>query len=671
MSTTPGSSMEPTEPSMSALESAFDEQKLMDVHEKYRIEREKRLRPDGIAQYAEFDPKEPLPNTSTVEPLPIKGKRRVVIVGAGFGGLLFAVRLIEKRYCTAKDILIVDEGKDFGGTWSWNRYPGLMCDIESYIYLPLLEETGYMPSGKYIGGLEIQQHAVRIAKKWDLVDQASFESSVPALVWDEKYDVWNVKVITPEGPGFLRTEVVYLATGLLNTPKIPLVDGLKEFKGKVIHSSRWDYDYTGGSWENPEMEKLKDKKIGVVGTGATGVQLIPELAKWAKEVVVFQRTPSSVFPRNDHTVHAESEFMGVGWQRKRMENFNAFISNEIPLPPQNLVNDAWSKMQSYSALIGGGPSQEAIEKLYEDQGQEEHLFIKYLGTLDKTFNLDLQAQEAVRARVSDIVHDKNTAEALTPYYYGWCKRPCFSDVFLQTFNEPHVTLVETHCKGLSDLYPDPYADDENGIMIDGTQYKLDAIVFCTGYHLGTAIDCSKISIIGCDGQFLHEKWQKNGVSTLHGVMTNGFPNLFFPGPYQAGATANQPYILDQMAIHVAAILSKAKEMSETYSTFELRFPVEAGENDEKLWTWETMRRAYKLFKSRFCTPGYLNLEGMLSKMDEEEAKKIVRASVWGTGVKDFVGILEEWRKSHMRGVVRLSIACQDEVDLEYPTFPTN
>ncbi|KAJ5657553.1 uncharacterized protein N7484_001202 [Penicillium longicatenatum] len=361
MGKTPSSSTHDLGPTMSDDE----------VKEKYRVERLKRLRPDGINQFEDFHPDEgqlggskPSPGN---DPIWYMTKWRVLIVRAGFGGLLFAVRLIQKGFCTAEEIKIVDEGIDFGGAWHWNKFPGLKCDIESYIYLPLLEETGYMPSGKYVGGIEIQEHAVRIAKKWNLARQTSFGTSVTDLV-----------------------DFVYLATELLHTPNVPDLEGMDQFNGKMVHSARWDYIFTGGYRAKPEMIKLKDKRVGIVGTGATAVQLIPELTKWAKEAVVFQYTAASVFPRDNEITHAESECMGSGWQRERAENFNAFLSNDNSLPEMNLVNDEWSKMQSYSALIGS-PSN--LEPEY----------------LEETIQKDIEHQKRIRDRVSHIVHDPETA----------------------------------------------------------------------------------------------------------------------------------------------------------------------------------------------------------------------------------------------------------------------
>lgn len=657
-----------------------------EVKEKYRVEREKRLHPHGMDQWEEFLPQAQLGNNESSSMnsnfCDMDNTCRVLIVGAGFGGLLFAVRLIQKGFCTVDEIKIVDQGTDFGGTWHWNQYPGLACDIESLIYLPLLEETGYIPSAKYIGGIEVQEHAVRIAKQWDLVRRTFFRTSVNHLAWNERGTAWYVTMKVPDGCGFVQADFVYLATGILHTPKIPDIPGMEQFmnkkvdmtevpgthgadqvngkapdtqgedqlndkvpdiqdtnpfKGKVIHSGHWDYNFTGGCQAKPDMTELKNKRVGVVGTGATAVQVLPELAKWAKEVVVFQRTAAPVYPRHNERAHSESEFMGPGWQHKRAENFNAFLSNEEPLPEVNLVNDEWTKMPSNSLLIGGPSNLEP-------------------GYKEKMIEKDMVHQKAIRGRVSDIVDDPKTAESLTPWYYSWCKRPCFSDDFLETFNKPNVTLVDTKGVGIT-------AVTEKGIMACGVEHELDVIVFCTGYLLATAHDHGKIIITLRNNQTLHEKWTKKGIATLHGVMSSGAPNLFFSGPWQTSTSANYPYMLDQLAIHVAGILSMVNKEAQ-YQIYCIRgyyrFKIEPYEDDEERWAAEVQYRARGLASGTLCTPSYMNAEGSIDRWPPEEALQAARASIWGTGVKDFVETLGKWREQGIVNRLCVTYRAEDE-----------
>ncbi|KAJ6177846.1 hypothetical protein N7519_008307 [Penicillium mononematosum] len=421
------------------------EHDLQKIQDQYDVERKKRLRPDGPAQYQK--------------------KVRVLIVGAGIGGLLFAVRLLQSGFLRATEILFVDTAGGFGGTWWWNKYPGLACDVKSYTYMPLLEETKYMPLQKYVNGPELREHANRIAGQWNLTGRALFQTVVNKLAWNDQDRQWTVHV-TPhsQSPTAIQSDFVILATGLLNSPKIPKLGGLETYKGKVFHTSRWDYEYTGGSPNNPTMHRLQDKTVGFVGTGASAIQAIPHLAQWAKKVIVFQRTPSAVDWRRNHptdrTWWAKMVQGGSGWQRERMENFNSFCSSENPLPDVDLVDDGWTKMQSFSVLVGSpsGLDPDHLTRMYQ---------------------LDLHRQEAIRRRVETTVTDEATARVLKPWYPGWCKRPCFSDNFLTTFNWSNVSLVDTNGKGIRTV-------TDRGILTEGQEYDLDAIIFGTGYTVHVA-----------------------------------------------------------------------------------------------------------------------------------------------------------------------------------------
>ncbi|KAJ5519331.1 hypothetical protein N7453_001753 [Penicillium expansum] len=578
----------------------MSEHDLQKTQDQYDVERKKRLRPDGPTQYVGLtdEPTSNLHSNGNVamdNNLLQQKKVQVLIVGAGFGGLLFAVRLLQSGFLRATEILFVDTAGGFGGTWWWNKYPGLACDVESYTYMPLLEETNYMPSQKYVTGPELREHANRIADQWNLSERALFQTTVNSLAWKHQDCQWTVH-ITPHGqsPTAIQSDFVILATGLLNSPKIPKLDGLDTYKGKVFHTSRWDYDYTGGTPSSPNMQGLQDKTIGFVGTGASAIQAIPHLAQWAKKVVVFQRTPSSVDWRNNHSTDRTwwakmVQEGGTGWQRHRMENFNAFPSNENPLPDVNLVDDGWTKMQSFSVLIG---SPSGLDPNH----------------LTRMHQLDLHRQEAIRRRVETTVTDQATARVLKAWYPGWCKRPCFSDNFLPVFNRPNI----------------------GGILADGQEYDLDAIIFGTGYSLGGSADRGDLTVTGRDNQVLQGKWQK-GLNSLHGVMTNGFPNLFFSGPYQTGASANQVYVLDQLAVHVAHIISEAGKLTSERNpnVTVARFTVEPSSESESEWTSKVLMRARALGGVLNCTPGYFNREGL--QFNEGEAFLAAHFSIWGGG----------------------------------------
>ncbi|KAJ5437503.1 hypothetical protein N7445_006047 [Penicillium cf. griseofulvum] len=603
-----------------------NEHYLQETQDRYDVERKKRLRPDGPTQYVGLTDESTnnfhLNGNITIDNnLLQQNKVRMLIVGAGFGGLLFAVRLLQSGFLRATDILFVDTAGGFGGTWWWNKYPGSSCDVESYIYMPLLEETKYMPSKKYADGPELREHANRIAGQWKLSERALFQTTVKNLAWNSEDRQWTVN-ITPHGqsPTSIQSDFVILATGLLNSPKLPKLDGLETYMGKVFHTSRWDYDYTGGSQSSPAMHGLQDKTIGFVGTGASAIQAIPHLAQWAKKVVVFQRTPSAVDLRHNHSTDrtwwTKMIQGGPGWQRERMENFNAFVSDENPLPNVDLVDDGWTKMQSFSVLIGS-PS-----GLDPDHLKRMH-------------HLDLHRQEAIRHRVEATVTDQATARDLKPWYPGWCKRPCFSNNFLTAFNQSNVSLVDTNGKGIRTV-------TNRGILANGQEYDLDAIVFGTGYSLGGSADLGDLTITGRDNQILQEKRQK-GLNSLHGVITNGFPNLFFPGPYQTGASVNQVYVLSQLAVHVAHIISEAGKLASERNPFTTGFTIEPSSHSEKEWTTKILMRARALGGVLNCTPSYFNLEGL--EFEDQEALQAAQSSIWGEGIKSYVQEIEDWRNT--------------------------
>jgi cation diffusion facilitator CzcD-associated flavoprotein CzcO len=615
----------------------------MQVQQRYAEERNKRLRSDGVSQFIDLntsdkfkhfqsDPWIDLNAPGPAIPALKEGSRcKHLILGAGFGGLLFAVRMIQAGI-KADDIRIVDSAGGFGGTWYWNRYPGIMCDIESYIYMPLLEEMGYMPKHKYAYGPEVREYAESIAEKWGLREKTMFRMEVNSLTWDEAEKDWVVKMQhrTRQGNPTIRVRAqsVILAPGLLSCPHIPDLPDIEKYQGYCFHTSRWDYAYTGGSPTDPSLIDLQDKKVGIIGTGATAIQAVPHLAKWAKELYVFQRTPSSVDVRDNHPTDATwwtNEIQAKqGWQRERMENFNAHLSNVSPPPSVNMVADGWSKMPSFSALVGG-PARVSPESI-----------AVHVASLHA---LDFPRQEMIRQRIEEIVHDKNVAELLKPWYPGWCKRPCFHDDYLPTFNLPNVKLVDTDAKGV-DLIT------EKGVMVGGSEYEIDLLIFSTGYRsptIGSPAFKAGISVIGRDGQSLDDSWT-NGVSTLHGVISHGFPNLFWPGPLQAGATGNHMFVLDQMASHVAYILSESARRAAKDPSMGPSLTIEPTVEAQEEWSMQVLSRAASFAGVAGCTPGYTNREGEMDRISGmAEQMKAARGAIWGHGMADYVSVLEGWR----------------------------
>jgi cation diffusion facilitator CzcD-associated flavoprotein CzcO len=584
-----------------------------DPMQKYNEERTKRLRADGPAQYIDLATADKFKQYQDDPWLEEEGDHvpalsdgdhcRYLILGAGFGGLLCAVKLI-KAGINVKDIRMVDSAGGFGGTWYWNRYPGLMCDIESYIYMPLLEEMGHMPKNKYAYGTEIREYTSAIVDKFGLREGASFQMQTKDLTWDESSNDWVVSLVhgqTSSKKGnelTVRAQFVILAGGLLNNPKLPGVEGIEDFQGASFHTSRWDYKFTGGTPSDPSLVNLKGKTVGIIGTGATCVQVLPELAKWAKEVYVFQRTPSGVSARNNKPTNPAyfKEQVGTkpGWQRERAMNFNSFVSNVTPKPAVDMVSDVWSANPAYSALIGGPAVLNVTPETLPS----------YIGSLHA---MDYPRQEAVRQRIASIVSDPATAEALKPYYPSWCKRPCFHDEYLPCFNLPHVHLIDTSGKGISKLTP-------SSLVANGTEFPLDLLIFSTGFRspsIGSPAARAGISITGRNGLTLDQKWE-NGVATLHGVCSHDFPNLFWPGPVHAGVSANHMFVVETLATHIAFIIAAAERDGAGKKVL-----VEPTPEAEEEWS--------------------MRILGL--------------AMGWAAGIGDYDRVLAEWRESGgMRGV---------------------
>ncbi|MCX7064251.1 MAG: NAD(P)/FAD-dependent oxidoreductase, partial [Proteobacteria bacterium] len=502
---------------------------------KYLFERDKRVRPDGNSQYVEVKAEfSRYVEDPYVEPgftrAPVFDDVEFAIIGGGFGGLLMGARLREAGF---ESIRVVETAGDFGGTWYWNRYPGAMCDVESYCYLPLLEELGYMPKHKYSFAPEILEHSRCIARQYRLYDNALMQTGVTELRWDEAAARWIIS--TNRGDRF-RAQYIAMANGPLSRPKLPGIPGINDFKGYTFHTSRWDYRYTGGdSYGN--LTNLKDKRVGIIGTGATAVQCIPHLGEWTKQLYVFQRTPSSIDVRNN----AETDLnwaasLEPGWQYRRMENFNVLVSGGDQ--DEDLVKDGWTDI---FRNVTGTAAKEAARKLGRRLTNEERADLLELA--------DYKKMNQVRARVDAIVKDPATAALLKPWYRQFCKRPCFHDEYLQTYNRPNVTLVDTNGHGVEAL-------TERGVVANGREYELDCLIFATGFEVGTSFTRrAGYDIVGRDGMTLSQHWSE-GLRTLHGLTTHGFPNCFFLGFTQTAITISVPQALNEQAKHVTHMVTE-------------------------------------------------------------------------------------------------------------------
>src|SRR6516225_5192685 len=543
------------------------------LREKYAAERAKRLRADGNSQYQQITGQfEHFNADPYVEPgftrKALHEELDVLIVGGGFGGMLAAVRLQEAGITNFR---IIEKAGDFGGTWYWNRYPGAQCDVEGYLYLPLLEETGYIPKERYSFAPEIFSHAQRIGRHFNLYGKACFQTKVKEACWDDAAGRWTVT--TDRGDVF-KTRFLVMSSGPLNKPKLPGIPGIEKFKGHTFHTSRWDYDYTGGDTTGG-LHKLKDKRVGIIGTGATAIQCIPYLGEHAQQLYVFQRTPSSVDERNNTpTDPAWAKKLKPGWQEYRNRNFTALLDG-VQLEKDE-VRDKWtSPLKKLGELISskGNPNLSA----------EDRMALAEIA--------DFQKMNDIRSRVSSTVRDAATAEALKPWFGQWCKRPTFNDEYLPTFNRPNVKLVDTGGKGVERV-------TENGVVVDGIRYEVDCLIFATGFEVGTAYTRrAEFEVYGRGGVSLSDYWAK-GMKTFHGLLSHGFPNCFHMGLTQTGLAPNFTYMLNGQATHIAHLIAQVK----TREGRSVEPTPEAETEWVKLVTGQTFMTEYQ----NICTPGYYN-----------------------------------------------------------------
>jgi len=551
------------------------------TREKYAAERAKRMRDDGNDQYLEvtgefarYNEADPYVEPGFTRPS-IREELDVVVVGGGFGGLMIAARL---QQAGITDLRVLDKAGDFGGTWYWNRYPGAQCDIESYIYLPLLEETGYIPKEKYSYAPEIFEHAKRIGRHFDLYERALFQTQAKEARWDAEAARWT---ITTDRDDVLKARFIVMSPGPLNRPKLPGIPGIETFEGHAFHTSRWDYDYTGGDM-NGGMDKLHDKRVGVIGTGASAVQCVEHLGADAKQLYVFQRTPSSVGPRgNKPTDPAWAKSLKPGWQLERSLNFNAVVTG-VPVD-EDMVQDGWSNI--YWQL--GKTARMAAED--PEMTRDE---IRRLSEI-----ADQQLMEEGRKRVADTVHDEETAEALKAWYGLSCKRPTFNDGYLPTFNRPNVKLVDTNGKGVERI-------THNAVVVDGAAYEVDCLIFGTGFEVGTSyVRQSQLELYGRGGDSLSDAWE-HGRRTLHGILSHGFPNFFQIGITQTGGSPSFTYMYDTQSEQIAYLITQLRARGA--KTIEPTAEAEA--EYVKLVHRSTGMTRYQ----ERCTPGFYNAEGKLS-----------------------------------------------------------
>ncbi len=578
---------------------------------RYQEERDKRIRTDGNDQYIEpvgkFASLLDDPYTEVVPREPLSDEVEITLIGGGFSGLCTGARL---RQAGIDDFRIIEGGGDFGGVWYWNRYPGAMCDTAAMIYLPLLEETGHRPSQKYVFAPEIFAHAKRIAETFDLYRDVLFSTQVTKLEWDDAAARW---VIHTNRGDVIRSRFVSMGTGPLHRPKLPGIPGIETFAGKSFHTCRWDYGYTGGTPDGEPMSGLANKRVGIIGTGATAVQCIGPLARDAQELFVFQRTPSSIDIRNNHEIDPEFfDELGPGWQKKWLLNFATLQTGGFA--DEDLVKDGWTDI-----------SQRIRDRIVKKVSEDGETLTPQLA-VDAYEESDDEKMTEIRARVEAIVQDPQTAEFLKPWYRQLCKRPCFHDEYLQAYNTPGTHLIDTEGKGVERI-------DETGVWVGAVHYELDCLVWASGFEFGTDYGrrCG-YETIGRGGVTLSERWA-DGMETLHGMHVHDFPNLFIIGMNQAAnLISNITHNLTEAGSTLAKILGHAQEVGAEV--------VEVDEAAEQAWVSMLEGNEAGMLGNPDCTPGYYNNEGKPAGRREK-----LNGSGYPEGPVAFFEFIDKWRNS--------------------------
>jgi cyclohexanone monooxygenase len=586
---------------------------------KYLLERDKRLRGEGQKQYLEAEGEfeeyyEADPYTPVVPRPPISQDIDVAVLGGGLSGLIAAARI---KQAGVAGFRIIELGGDFGGAWYWNRYPGIQCDTDCYCYLPMLEEVGYIPKQKYSFGDEVFEHCQRIGKHFGLYDHAIFSTLIRSMEWDESIGRWRIG--TNRGDDF-RARFVVMCQGPFNRPKLPGIPGITDFRGHTFHTARWDYAYTGGDMSGG-LDKLSDKRVAVIGTGASGIQVVPHLARSARHLHVFQRTPSYIDERGNVPTDPEwVKTLEPGWQKERQRNFHTAAFEAFAPGQPDLVCDGWTEVsRNLAAHLDATDGWAALAD------PEKFMELREIQ--------DYRAMQRLRDRVDAVVEDERTAQALKPYYRFLCKRPCFNDEYLPTFNRPNVTLVDvSETKGVERI-------TEKGIVAHGVEHEVDCIIFASGFEITTDLD-RRLGIrpfTGRAGLSLYDHWAK-GYRTLHGVMSHGFPNQFFTGFLQGGVTASTTAMFEQQAQHIAYIIKET--LARGASTVE---PTEEAQDQ-----WCATVRETAVDNTNFqreCTPGYYNNEG------ERQIRSHLGEPYW-PGFYALEDLLQAWRDTgEMRGLV--------------------
>ncbi len=576
------------------------------VRAKYLVERDRRL-VEGRAAICdltgddEFARYRDDPFTPFIEREPVVEDVDAAIIGAGIAGICAGVEL---RRAGLARIRMIDEAGGIGGTWYWNQYPGVMCDVESYIYMPMLEDLDYVPTEKYASGEEIRSQLGALAWKYRLADDALLQTRSRSTEWDEEIGRW---VIHTDRGDVIRARYLVMATGILNLSKLPAIPGMTDFMGPSFHTSRWNYDVTGGS-PRGGLDKLQGNVVGLIGTGASAIQVLPHLARSAERVFVFQRTPSAVGVRGNRATPPEfASTLQPGWQRARMDNFQAIMLG-IPVD-EDVVDDGWTRHFAATRRLPRDPAWTVAEYLQRVEA------------------FDFQVMEEHRDRIVEVVEDPAMAEILKPYYRYLCRRPCFHDEYLSAFNSPNVTLIDCPA-GIERV-------TATGLVANGETFAVECIVYATGFEAESTPLPRRVGqvVVGRDGTTLAQKWS-DGAASLWGMTSRGFPNLFvMPAPgQQAVVTVSYTQLAMEGAEHVG----------DTVRRLEARgvrsFDVSA--EAEEAWCQGVIDAFVDGSKvMAACTPSRINNEGNPAGFRPRDGN-------FGGGFGDFFGyrqLLADWR----------------------------
>jgi len=436
-----------------------------------------------------------------------------VVVGAGFSGMYMQKSLRDKLGLKTR---VYEAGSTVGGTWYWNRYPGARCDSDSYIYCftfdkQLLQEWEW--SERYPEQPEILRYLEHVAARHDLKRDIVFDTKVVGCSFDEQTNLWTVK--TDKGDS-VTARYVITAIGTLSATNIPGFKGLDSFEGKWYHTSRWPHegvDFTG-------------KRVGVIGTGATAVQAIPEIAQQAKQLTVFQRTPNYCVPARNGKVDPEvskkrkADYDGIV-ERTR----NSFFGQEHYFIPKSVLETTPEEREK------------EFDRMWDAGG-----FAFWLANYQDMF-FDAKANDVIadylRRRIRETVKDPATAEKLMPrgHHYGTKRQPLDTNYF-ETFNKPNVTLVDAKFDGpIEQITP-------TGVRAGGKEYPCDILVVATGFDALTG-PLKSLNITGRGGQKLEDSW-RDGPRSYLGLQVAGFPNLFaITGPQSPSVLTNMPVAIEQ------------------------------------------------------------------------------------------------------------------------------